>query len=652
MAAKRKVDNLMALAVLSTVDQRPMHRYEMASIMRARGKDQDMDIKWGSLYTVVQNLEKHGFLETIGTTRQGARPERTVYQITEAGRQELVDWTRELLSTPEPEHPRFAAGLSVLAVLPPDEVIALLRTRLGRLEETIAARRAAITEHRQGDSPPVPGRGRVRRGDGRGGGGLGPRPPGGADLGKLPRPRDVAGLARRAARCPRSWPNSRERGAGKRVDSAKWSRGGAATPPRDPGRFSQPSRPAPRTDARTRRTRPRGGNQRIAGFPVRDLGAEQPTNTTYRREPMSQPRPKSAPHWSSAAGSPVRSPRPPCSRPASRRRSTRPTPPWPRESAAGWPWPPTAWPRSASSAPTTPSGPSPHRSPGRSWRSAGTPAGCPAWRTWSHSRSSAAATCTGSCTTGRSSRASASSTASAWSAVDEAPDSVTARFADGTTATADVLIGADGVRSTVRTLIDPDAPGAGYTGIARLPGLCRRQPRPRPRTWRHDVRLRQACLLPVLDDGGRPGHLGRQPPVEAVHVAGRGPGDPGRAVAADAARHVRRRRSRASCWPNRTTAETLEVTGAIHIMPPVPHWYRGRMVLVGDAVHAPSNSTGQGASLAIESAIQLARCLRDLPDAASAFAAYERLRRARVEKITKRGARINTPRRPGRWRAR
>jgi DNA-binding PadR family transcriptional regulator len=147
MAAKRKVDNLMALAVLATVVQRPMHRYEIASLMRARGKDQDMDVKWGSLYTVVQNLAKHGFLEVVGTSRQGARPERTVYQITEAGRQEMLDWTRELLSTPEPEHPKFAAGLSVQMILSPDEVIALLRARLGRLEESIAARRAAITEH-------------------------------------------------------------------------------------------------------------------------------------------------------------------------------------------------------------------------------------------------------------------------------------------------------------------------------------------------------------------------------------------------------------------------------------------------------------------------------------------------------------------------
>ena len=147
MAAKRKVDNLMALAVLATVVQQPMHRYEIASVIRARGKDQDMDVKWGSLYTVVQNLAKHGFLEVVGTSRQGARPERTVYQITEAGRQEMLDWTLELLSTPEPEHPRFAAGLSVQMILSPDEVMDLLRTRLGRLEETVTARRAAIAGH-------------------------------------------------------------------------------------------------------------------------------------------------------------------------------------------------------------------------------------------------------------------------------------------------------------------------------------------------------------------------------------------------------------------------------------------------------------------------------------------------------------------------
>jgi 2-polyprenyl-6-methoxyphenol hydroxylase-like FAD-dependent oxidoreductase len=96
-----------------------------------------------------------------------------------------------------------------------------------------------------------------------------------------------------------------------------------------------------------------------------------------------------------------------------------------------------------------------------------------------------------------------------------------------------------------------------------------------------------------------------------------------------------------------TPVETLDVTGAIHLMPPVPHWHRDRMVLVGDAVHAPSNSTGQGASLAIESGIELARALRDAPDHRTAFDAYERLRRPRVEAITRRGARTNATKTPG-----
>jgi DNA-binding PadR family transcriptional regulator len=116
-----------------------MHRYEMASVMPARGKDRDIDIKWGSLYTVVQNLERNGYLETIGVTRQGARPERTVYQITDAGRDELIAWTRELIAEPEAEHTRFIAGLTVLAVLSPEVVIDLLRARLERLTQTVDA---------------------------------------------------------------------------------------------------------------------------------------------------------------------------------------------------------------------------------------------------------------------------------------------------------------------------------------------------------------------------------------------------------------------------------------------------------------------------------------------------------------------------------
>ncbi|MER7892302.1 PadR family transcriptional regulator [Micromonospora sp. NPDC094482] len=147
MPRQRKVGNLLALAVLSALAQRPMHPYEIATTLRAWGKDQDMEIKWGSFYTVVRNLDRHGLITAVESVRAGRRPERTVYQITEAGRAELVDWARELVSTPEPEHPRFRAGLSVLAVLHPDEAAALLRQRLELLEEGIGVGRDALTEH-------------------------------------------------------------------------------------------------------------------------------------------------------------------------------------------------------------------------------------------------------------------------------------------------------------------------------------------------------------------------------------------------------------------------------------------------------------------------------------------------------------------------
>jgi DNA-binding PadR family transcriptional regulator len=142
MAKRRKVGNLMALAVLATIIQRPMHPYEIASFLKARGKDRDMPIKWGSLYTVVANLEKHGFIEATESVRSGSRPERTVYRITQAGTAELQDWTSELISTPQLEQRSFEAGLSVLGGLHPDEVTRLLRVRLDLLTSSLAEQRA------------------------------------------------------------------------------------------------------------------------------------------------------------------------------------------------------------------------------------------------------------------------------------------------------------------------------------------------------------------------------------------------------------------------------------------------------------------------------------------------------------------------------
>ncbi|MPZ29046.1 MAG: PadR family transcriptional regulator [Micromonosporaceae bacterium] len=144
MAKRRRVGNLLALAVLALAAERPMHPYEMATTLRERGKDRSIKINWGSLYTVVSNLEKHGLIEATETVREGRRPERTVYTITGTGLAELRDWLRELLGTPEKEYLRLAAGLSLLPGLPPDEAADLLEQRVGALDAEITHRQAEL----------------------------------------------------------------------------------------------------------------------------------------------------------------------------------------------------------------------------------------------------------------------------------------------------------------------------------------------------------------------------------------------------------------------------------------------------------------------------------------------------------------------------
>ena len=139
--ARRKVGNPLALAVLGCLSERPMHPYEMATTMRARHKDESIKLNYGSLYTVVEALVRHRLIEAHETVREGRRPERTVYRITDAGSHELVDWLGELVSTPAKEYLRFEAGLSLLPVLSPSEATSLLAIRCQHLEVDLAQRR-------------------------------------------------------------------------------------------------------------------------------------------------------------------------------------------------------------------------------------------------------------------------------------------------------------------------------------------------------------------------------------------------------------------------------------------------------------------------------------------------------------------------------
>lgn len=144
MAKRRKLSNPLALAVMALLGERPMHPYEMAQVLRQRGKEQSIKIHYGSLYTVVQNLEKHGFVEVAGTQRQGNRPERTVYGLTGAGGEELHDWLADLLAVPVHEFPRFESALSLMGVLPVDEAVELLEERVRQLDVRVAGARGAL----------------------------------------------------------------------------------------------------------------------------------------------------------------------------------------------------------------------------------------------------------------------------------------------------------------------------------------------------------------------------------------------------------------------------------------------------------------------------------------------------------------------------
>ncbi|GEL21257.1 PadR family transcriptional regulator [Pseudonocardia sulfidoxydans NBRC 16205] len=149
----RSRSNALALAVLSLLTERPMHPYEMATTLRSRAKEESIKLNYGSLYSVVDSLAKRGLIEPAETLRDGRRPERTVYTVTEPGRVEFADWLSELISVPVKEFTSFEAALSMLPGLPPDVVAGLLRLRVHRLSSMIDGGASAL---RRGESEGLP----------------------------------------------------------------------------------------------------------------------------------------------------------------------------------------------------------------------------------------------------------------------------------------------------------------------------------------------------------------------------------------------------------------------------------------------------------------------------------------------------------------
>lgn len=215
-------------------------------------------------------------------------------------------------------------------------------------------------------------------------------------------------------------------------------------------------------------------------------------------------------------------------------------------------------------------------------------------------------------------------------------DGVTAIFADGSQAHGDLLIGCDGLQSRTRRLIDPKAPEARYTGLLNTGGYATGVEVPDDVGVMNMIFGKRAffCYMKHPDGSlwwfANPPQAAEPTPAELAAITPEQwrarlldlfRADTGPAVAAIDA------------------TETIMAPWGTYDFPSVPVWRSGRMVIVGDAAHATSPSSGQGASMAIEDALVLARCLRDRPDVPSAFASYENQRRRRVERIVALGKR-------------
>lgn len=121
-----------------------MHPYEIASLMRQRSIHEAIKLNYGSLYTVVDALRRHGLIEAQATQREGRHPERTVYRLTGAGRAEFDSRLRDLLRSPAKEYTQFAAGLAFVGVLSAAELAALLEERARRIEDELSEVRGLL----------------------------------------------------------------------------------------------------------------------------------------------------------------------------------------------------------------------------------------------------------------------------------------------------------------------------------------------------------------------------------------------------------------------------------------------------------------------------------------------------------------------------
>jgi DNA-binding PadR family transcriptional regulator len=138
--------NLWSLTVLVFLRLKPMHPYELQSVIKVTHKEDFLQLKPGSLYNSIDRLLEAELIEVAETSRAGRRPERTVYRITKAGRQEMIKWLRELLEKPGPDTTWFYAALSFLPAIEARETAKQLQKRVQHLQREVETYKQVLTD--------------------------------------------------------------------------------------------------------------------------------------------------------------------------------------------------------------------------------------------------------------------------------------------------------------------------------------------------------------------------------------------------------------------------------------------------------------------------------------------------------------------------
>ena len=130
----------LGLTVLALLHYQPLHPYGIQRLIKQWGKDQVVNVEQRTgLYRTIERLLAAGLIAVRETGRDPRYPERTVYELTDAGRQTARRWLEEMLAEPRQEYPEFPAALSHVLMLAPAELAQVLDRRAQRLAETMAA---------------------------------------------------------------------------------------------------------------------------------------------------------------------------------------------------------------------------------------------------------------------------------------------------------------------------------------------------------------------------------------------------------------------------------------------------------------------------------------------------------------------------------